>query len=100
MKRLAWLLLLPLASGALFGQTGYSITGDGSERYCRRSYSASLQTNPQALCGLVLHRTLPPGLNMTTGSSYVRPSAARPLPPGAIPSRSRPASPTLMLRSW
>jgi len=71
MKRLAWLLLLPLASGALFGQTGYSITGTVPNGTVGVSYSASLQTNPQAYAAWSYTGSLPPGLNMTTGSSYV-----------------------------
>jgi len=49
MKRLAWLLLPPLASGALFGQTGYSITGTVPNGTVGVSYSASLQTNPKPM---------------------------------------------------
>jgi hypothetical protein len=48
MKRLAWLLLLPLASGVLFAQTAYTITPatlpDGTVGVL---YSASLATSPQ-----------------------------------------------------
>jgi hypothetical protein len=72
MKRLAWLLLLPLASGALFGQTGYSITGNvPTNGTVGVSYSASLQTNPQYYAAWSYTGSLPPGLSMTTGSNYV-----------------------------
>ena len=93
MKRLAWLLLLPLASGALFGQNGYSITGTVPNGTVGVSYSASLQTSPQAFAAWSYTGTLPPGLNMTTGSSYVAGISGTPTTAG-------PASPTLMLRSW
>ena len=71
MKRLAWLLLLPLASGALFGQTAYSITGTVPNGTVGTLYpGASLQTSPQFYADWSYTGTLPPGLNMTTGSSY------------------------------
>ena len=54
MKRLAWLLLLPLASGALFAQGAYTITGTvPSTGTIGVSYSASLSVSPAAHGGLV-----------------------------------------------
>ena len=71
MKRLALLLLLPLAGGVLFAQTTYSIAGTVPNGTVGVSYSASLQTNPQAYAAWSYTGSLPPGLSMTTGSSYV-----------------------------
>jgi hypothetical protein len=72
MKRLALLLLLlPLASGALFAQTTYSITGTvPSTGTVGVSFSASLQTSPQSYAAWSYTGSLPPGLSMTTGSAY------------------------------
>ena len=68
MKRLAWLLLLPLSTGALFAQ--YSISGTVPNGIVGVSYSASLQTSPQAYAAWSYTGSLPPGLSMTTGSAY------------------------------
>ncbi len=62
MKRLAWLLLLPLASGALFGQEAYTITGTvPSTGTVGVSYSASLTVSPaaQAAWSITWRRCLP-----------------------------------------
>ena len=68
MKRLAWLLLLPLSTGALFAQ--YSISGTVPNGIVGVSYSASLQTSPQAYAAWSYTGSLPPGLSITTGSNY------------------------------
>jgi len=74
MKRLAWLLLLPLASGALFAQApgnpGSNI-GTLLGGTVGVPYSATLTTSPQAFAAWSYTGSLPPGLSMTTGSSYV-----------------------------
>ena len=70
MKRLGWLLLLPLSTGALFAQTQYSISGTVPTGTVGVSYSASLQTSPQAYAAWSYTGSLPPGLSMTTGSAY------------------------------
>ena len=70
MKRLGWLLLLPLSTGALFAQTQYSISGTVPNGIVGVSYSASLQTSPQAYAAWSYTGSLPPGLSMTTGSNY------------------------------
>ena len=71
MKRLAWLLLLPFASGALFAQGAYTMAGNvPASGTVGVSYSASLTTSPQAYAVWSYTGSLPPGLSMTTGSSY------------------------------
>lgn len=69
MKRLAWLLLLPLASGALFAQ--YTINPatlpNGTVGV---SYSASLTVNPVTLATWSISAgSFPPGLTPPSGSS-------------------------------
>jgi hypothetical protein len=73
MKRLAWLLLLPLASGALFAQAPGnpgSIIGTLLGGTVGVPYSATLTTSPQAFAAWSYTGSLPPGLSMTAGSSY------------------------------
>ena len=71
MRRLAWLLLLPFASSALFAQTTYFITpATLPSGTVGVSYSASLTTSPQAYAAWSYTGSLPPGLSMTTGNSY------------------------------
>src|ERR1035437_3791887 len=85
MKRLASLLLLPLASGALFAQGTYTITGtvpstgNGGVSYP----GASLTTSPQAYAAWSYTGPLPPGLSMTTGSSYAAAISGTPTTAGS-----------------
>jgi hypothetical protein len=84
MKRLASLLLLPLASGALFAQGGYSIAGNvPTNGTVGVSYSASLTTSPQAFAAWSYTGSLPPGLSMTTGSSYAAAISGTPTTAGS-----------------
>jgi hypothetical protein len=70
-KRIAWLLLLPFASGALFAQGAYTMAGNvPANGTVGVSYSASLTTSPQAYAAWSYTGSLPPGLSMTTGNSY------------------------------
>ena len=85
MKRLASLLLLPLASGALFAQGTYTITGTvPSTGTVGVSYpGASLTTSPQAYAAWSYTGSLPPGLSMTTGSSYAAAISGTPTTAGS-----------------
>ena len=73
MKRLAWLLLLPLAGGALFGQEAYTITGTvPSTGTIGVYYSASLSVSPAAQAAWYISAgSLPSGLTLSpaTGTS-------------------------------
>jgi hypothetical protein len=89
MKRLAWLLLLPLASGALFGQPGYSITGTvPSTGTIGVYYSASLSVSPAAQAAWSLYMSsLPPGLSLspTSGTSGTATISGIPTTAGTYP---------------
>jgi hypothetical protein len=83
-KRLAWLLLLPFASGALFAQGAYTMAGNvPANGTVGVSYSASLTTSPQAYAVWSYTGSLPPGLSMTTGSSYVAAISGTPTTAGS-----------------
>src|ERR1035437_9351251 len=83
MKRLSLLLLLPLASGALFAQ-GYTIIGTVPNGTVGVSYpGASLQTSPQAYAAWSYAGSFPPGLSMTTGSSYAATISGTPTTAGS-----------------
>src|ERR1035437_1534712 len=83
MKRLSLLLLLPLASGALFAQ-GYTIIGTVPNGTVGVSYpGASLQTSPQAYAAWSYTGSFPPGLSMTTGSSYAATISGTPTTAGS-----------------
>ena len=70
MKRLAWLLLLPLWSGSVFAQGGYSISGTVPNGTVGVAYSASLTVNPLTLATWSISAgTFPPGLTPPSGSS-------------------------------
>ena len=71
MKRLAWLFLLPLPSGALFAQVAYSIAGSVPNGTVGVSYSASLSVSPAntvTWAWSVTSGSLPPGLTISPPS--------------------------------
>src|SRR5271157_245600 len=70
MKRLAWLLLLPLAGSALFAA---SITGTVPNGTVGVSYSASLTVTPSTTAATwsISAGSLPPGLSGPSGTSFV-----------------------------
>ena len=84
MKRLACLLLLPFANGALFAQGAYTMAGNvPASGTVGVSYSASLTTSPQAYAVWSYTGSLPPGLSMTTGSSYAAAISGTPTTAGS-----------------
>ncbi|MGA9626458.1 MAG: putative Ig domain-containing protein [Bryobacteraceae bacterium] len=89
MKRLAWLLLLPLAGGALFGQEAYTITGTvPSTGTIGVYYSASLSVSPAAQAAWSLYMSsLPPGLSLspTSGTSGTATISGIPTTAGTYP---------------
>jgi len=71
MKRLAWLLLLPLASGALFAQGGYTINPLilPTNVTVGGSYSAGLLLSPAYPAAWSISAgSLPPGLTLSPAS--------------------------------
>ena len=89
MKRLAWLLLLPLAGAALFGQEAYTITGTvPSTGTIGVYYLASLSVSPAAQAAWSLYMSsLPPGLSLspTSGTSGTATISGIPTTAGTYP---------------